>query len=725
MLRERFCQFRLMVVLLLCSFALPAGAAEKYGNSLDWVPADVAFYSSSLRIKEQIDIVAASKAWQKFRGIPFVADVWNKADTQIHDPNGPAAMGLQFMELPENQQLLQMLGDMFSNEIMVYGGPKVGDCIELFQLVNAAQQQESFKAAQARGEGDAQKPDQAHAIMKALQTHKELLKTTDFVMAFRLTDTQAAKTQLKRFEVLAKMAIGQSPYADRFKREKLGDAEYLTLTLDGSLVPWDQVPWDQYEETEGEFKSLRESLEKMKLVISLGVYGNDLIFSIDDSAEHLAKLGQGPVLGGMKEFGPLAKYRDRKLVGLGYVSDAFAKRVQMNAGDIDQVVKQVDGMLNAAGIDDEKLKDRIRTDLEKLGNDVKVMVPTPGAVMGFSYLTPSGFEGYTYNWTENKRLDGSQPLELANHLGGNPILAIVGRGKYDPASYDLLVKWLQVGYSYIEEFAMPQMSADERQKTAEAMEIAKPLLARADKATRDHLVPSLKDGQSGFVLDAQITSTQWHKDMPASKQAMPMVELALVLGISDAKEFKAAMSEYRSIAEDLIKKVREKDPSAVPADLEVPKPESETTPAGTVYKYSLPAEAGLDSQVAPSAGVGEHVAVFATSPKLAARLLSETTLRLQGLSSADSGKACATLVCFNWVGLVDAVTPWIEFAIREHAPGAEGVAAENDPQHIGDVIAQVRTGLEILKCWKSVESVTTIEDGITISHTITTFKDVQ
>ena len=724
MLLKRFYALRSVILLAVFASALPTLAAEKYGNSLDWVPANVAFYSSSMRMKEQIDIVGASKAWQKFRAIPFVADVWSKADAQINDPNGPAAIGLQFMELPENQQLLQMLGDMFSNEIAVYGGPKVADCLKLFQLINAAQQQEAFKAARAAKEGDAAPVDQAHAVLTALQAHKELLKTPDFVVAFRLTDKQAAQTQLKRLEVITKMALRQTPIADRFKREKIGDAEYLTISLDGSLVPWDQVPWDRYEETEGEFKSLRESLEKMTLVISLGVHGNDLIFSIDESTAHLAKLGQGPVLGDAKEFAPLAKYRDRKLVGLAYMSEAFAKSVQMKASDLDQVVKQIDGMLDAAGIDDDKLKERISSDVTKLSGDIKGMIPTPGAVMGFSFLTPTGFEGYSYNWTENKTLDGGRPLELANHVGGNPILAIVARGKYDPASYDVLVKWLKVGYGYIGEFALPQMNEEERQKAKLAMEIAEPLLARADKATRDHLVPSLKDGQSGLVLDAQIASKQWHNEMPNSKQALPMLELGFVLGISDAKEFRAAMAEYRSIAADLIKKVREKDPSAVPPELDVPEPEKETIPAGTVYKYSLPADAGLDSQIAPSVGVGEHVAVFATSPKLAARVLAETPMRWQGLSSGESGKPCATLISFNWANMVDAMTPWVEFAIRMHGPGAEGADAESDPEQIAAILSQVRTGLEILKCWKSVEGVTTIENGVTVGHTITTFKDV-
>jgi hypothetical protein len=709
-----------VVAFTLVSLALPVGAAEKYGNSLDWVPANVAVYSSRLRFKEQIDIVAASNAWQKFRSIPSVAQAWQMVEAQVNDPNGPAAMALQLMQLPENQQLLQMLGDMFSEEVLVYGGPKVADCIELFQLINAAQQQGTLKAARAARDGDVEgsRGDQARAIVNALQENKELLKTPDFVMAFKLVDQQAAKTQLKRLEVLAQIVLQQSPIPDRFKREKIGDAEFLTLKLDGSLIPWDQVPWDQVEEEEGEFEELRETLEKLTLVISLGVRNDYLIFSIDESTDHLAKLGKGPALSGVKEFAPLDKFRDRKLVGLAYVSDAFAKKVQMNSADVDRMVEQVGGVLDAVGVEDAELKDRIASDIEKVGDDLKKVLPKPGAVMGFSFITPTGFEGYSYNWTEHKMLDGSKPLPLANHLGGDPVLAVVSRSKHDPQTYDTLVKWLKVGNGYFEEFAIPQMGGDDREKVTKAMEIAKPLLARADKTTRERLVPALKDGQGAFVLDAQISSKQWHAEMPESDDSLPMAELALVMGVSDAKSFKQAMSEYKAIADDLVKKIREIDPKAIPADYQVPSPTSESTQGGTVYTYKLPADAGLDAQIAPSGGVSEDVAVFSTSPRLAARVLADTPLKSQGLIGSASGKPCATLIFFNWSGLVEAITPWVDFAIRQNID-------EEDEDRVADIVSQVRTGLEILQCWRTTEVVTTVDNGVMISHSVTTFKDVE
>ena len=74
---------------------------------------------------------------------------------------------------------------------------------------------------------------------------------------------------------------------------------------------------------------------------------------------------------------------------------------------------------------------------------------------------------------------------------------------------------------------------------------------------------------------------------------------------------------------------------------------------------------------------------------------------------------------------MDASAPWIEFAIRQNGPGAASVETEEDPAEIAEILTQVRTLLEILKCWRTTESATTVENGVTIAHTITTFKDLE
>jgi hypothetical protein len=715
-------RFTAFAVLLAAPFSLAYGA-EEYGNSLDWVPADAAFYSASLNGGEQIEIIGNSNAWQKFKSIPSVAMIWQMAEAQINDPNGPAAIPLQMMQLPENQQLLQMLGDMFSGEVVFYGGPKTIDCIKLYSALNAANTYAKLEAGAAGAE--ARRDAQARHLLETLQENRELLKTPDLVAAFKLIDPAAAKTQLKRLEIIAGMGLQATPIGNRFKREKVGEDEYLTLTLDGSLAPWDSLPWDEVEEEPGEFKALRDALENMTLVVSLGVRGKYLLLSIDESTAGLAKLGSGPVLADVKEFQPLAKFKDRKLAALSYISEKLAERMGYSSADIEDMEEQLGGLLEVAGVEDDKLKDRIASDIEKFGDDVKKYLPKPGAAMSFTFMTPTGFEGYSYSWAENKNLDASRPLTLTNHVGGNPMLALVGRGKPDPAAYDLMIKWGQVAFSYFDEFAVPQMNADEREKFNQVMRIVNPLLMRADKATRELLLPATQDGQLGFVLDAKATSKRWHREMPASAHALPMAELAIVVGVNDTDKFKAAFREYRAIADELIEELRKLDPKGIPADFRIPDPQTKSTGASELYTYHLPKEAGLDRQIAPTGGIADGVAVAATTPALAERILSNAPLQGKGLLSSEAATPCGAVVYFHWPALVDAATPWIEFAIRENAPGAEGAGATKDPDEIAGLLSQVRIGLEILKCWRTSESVTTIADGVTVTHSRTVFEDVK
>src|SRR5690606_27563431 len=103
----------------------------------------------------------------------------------------------------------------------------------------------------------------------------------------------------------------------------------------------------------------------------------------------------------------------------------------------------------------------------------------------FSFLTDRGVEGYTHDWTENKYYDGSRPLSLLDHVGGNPLLAYVARGKYSPEQYELVRKWAKKSFGYFEEFAVPQMDAEGQETFKKMKEIGMPLVARVDKATSE------------------------------------------------------------------------------------------------------------------------------------------------------------------------------------------------------------------------------------------------
>ena len=118
--------------------AAPAKTLDKLDASLGWIPENAAIYSTSLRLREQFEAVANSKAWAKLRELPAVKMAWQMYETQAAQPeSGPAKVQAALQD-PQVQDLLALLADMFSDEVFVYGDADVVDSLGLMQEVGGA-----------------------------------------------------------------------------------------------------------------------------------------------------------------------------------------------------------------------------------------------------------------------------------------------------------------------------------------------------------------------------------------------------------------------------------------------------------------------------------------------------------------------------------------------------------------------------------------------------------
>src|SRR4051795_4427762 len=99
--------------------------------SLELVPEDALFYGAMLRNREQIEAVAKSKAWAKLMAQPFVQMLWKKAEEAWNEPQ--AAPFKQWYQQQENQQLVELLGAMFSDEVFVYGDRNTANFLTLLK----------------------------------------------------------------------------------------------------------------------------------------------------------------------------------------------------------------------------------------------------------------------------------------------------------------------------------------------------------------------------------------------------------------------------------------------------------------------------------------------------------------------------------------------------------------------------------------------------------------
>jgi len=699
-----------------------AGELKDLNTSLKLMPKDTAFYCSMMRCGEKFKAIGDSRAWAKLMDLPAVQQGLAIYNIQAANPDSVPGQIQTTLKNPETKELLSMLADMGSEEMFLYGGKDFAGTMTLLQdMVNT--QNNGPKFMKLTGE-DADLDDaqvRQMLLMLSLSENLDKLKAPNMVMGFKVKDKDRVKAQLAKLQVISNILLMQAPEMEgRFKQETIDGSKYLTLSLDGEMIPVDDADVERLKamETEpGDADKLIAAVKKVTVKIALGLRGDYLLLSIGSSTEMLEKLGKGELLIDREEFHPLTKYSEERLTSISYVSKDMMAALSTGKRDIDSLVELVDEFLPMAELTEEQTA-QIKKDAAALGEDLKTFVPEPGAVLSFGFLADKGAESYTYNWTENLQLDGSQPLGLLGHVGGDPLLAIVGRGKHDPAQYDLLVKWVKVGYGYFETFGLPNMPKSERKKTKKALNKIKPLAKRLDTATADMLIPALADGQFGLVVDTKLKSKQFHVLMPETEHAMPMLEPALVIGVSDAELLRKACGEYREIIDGVLKILGDIKGSEVPKGLTVPEPEVVETSGCTTYGYALPEQWGLDKKIIPNAGLSKSVAVLSISRGHTQRLLNATPLKTGGLLSESDDKL-AMAVVFDWTELLEAITPWVDYAV-ENATEIAGPQVETT-----EVASQVKTVLEVLGVLRAVTSKTTIEDDATVTHTLVEFGDIE
>jgi len=699
-----------------------AGELDKLDTSLKLIPANAAFYSSMLRNREQVEAFMNSNAYAKIMSMPSVQMGLAMYNAQAQQPGSPVARFQEARQNPEVKKLINLAADMGSNEIFVYGGENFSSFVELMQCI-VSKMRYGPAVLQATGEAHGLNGDKMHTklILEVLIDHMDLVEFPNVLVGFHLKKPAAANEALIKLETILNLSLEVLPnLKGHLNKETIGGQEYLVLRLDGKLIPWEKVPLDEWKklvENEADLDKLVEHVKKMELVISMGVRENDLLVSIGSSVDCIKNLGAGERLIDLPEFKPLEKFIDKRLTEIGYISKELNEQINNNPKNIDDLRDFLVQMTPLAKLSD-KQSDQITKDVESLADDLKNMLPEMGAITSFGFMTDKVFEGYSYNWGEHPDLDSSKPLELLKHVGGNPILGIVGRYKESPKSNDNLDKmtnWAKVGWKYMEELALPRLPENKREKAEAIVKDLKPLLQRLHTAIRDMLMPALEDGQIGLVIDANLKSKQLVKTLPELQEALPVPEPALVLGVSNAELLRKAMSELYAISNELIVLIRKYNPQ-IPPDFKLPEAKVAQISDGSVYSYPLPEAWGVDKNIVPNAGLSHNVAVLSISTKQTELLLKDTPLKVGGLlSETDHPLAVAGLL--DWNELIGVATPWVNYALEHNNDAQTGGQKES-------VIAQVHTVLEVLSTIKSITSESYIEGDSLVHHSLLEIHDL-
>jgi hypothetical protein len=701
-----------------------AGELDKLDTSLKLIPADAAFYSSMLRNREQVETLLHSNAWAKIMSMPSVQMGLAMYNMQAQQPGSPVSRFEAAHQNPEVKKLINLAADMGSNEIFFYGDKNCNQFVELLQhIVSGMRYGPAILQATGKGQGLSQEKLNAKVILNTLIAHQDLVEFPNMLVGFHLKKPSAANEALIKLEMFFNVAMEAVPkLKGHLNREMIGEDEFLVLRVDGKMIPWEKIPKNEFKklvDNEADLDKFIEHVKKMEFVFAMGVRDKDLLISFGSSLDCIKNLGSKERLIDRMEFKPLEKYADKPLTGISYVSKQLIEQLNNNEKTIDDLRDFLDQMLPLAHFP-EGQSSQIAKDIGSLAVDLKNTLPKLGAIMVFDFLTDNGYEGYQYDWGTHPHMDASKPLGLLSHAGGNPILGIVGRRKVSIEHYDSMVKWVRIGWKYLEELALPRVPAEDRPKVEAFLTELKPLLSRLNTATRDMWIPALADGQIGLVIDAKLNSKQIHKSMPVLQKEMPFIEPALLLGVSNPDLLKKAIGEFRGVYNDLIDLIGKQD---APPDLKAnigyfkwPEAKVDKIAGGSLYSYPLPNQWGVDKNIVPNAGLSDNVAVITLSTAQTDRLLKETPLKVGGVL-VKTDRPLAIAAWFDWTELMSAVTPCVNY-VMEQAP-ENGMGGQKEL-----VVSQVRTVLEVLSTIKSFTSETYIEDNTLVHHSLLEIHDL-
>ena len=142
----------------------------------------------------------------------------------------------------------------------------------------------------------------------------------------------------------------------------------MTLTLDGDLLPWDDLLAELVREEEGydspftaDAKKVIDRARKLDLVVAIGLIGDRLILSLGDSADHLEQLvtttGKGRSLLDTAPFAPLLDHAAKPLTGISFMSQPFVAALAASASDLDPLLENLDAVAEAGGFSDQAAAD--------------------------------------------------------------------------------------------------------------------------------------------------------------------------------------------------------------------------------------------------------------------------------------------------------------------------------------------------------------------------------
>ena len=702
MKRHQFAARTTVAVALLVP--LFASAAEELTKSaLDVVPDDAAFFASWSRQGEQLGRVLESKAFSEFMEIPQVQEVLGPLLFRKFDENNPNHVTLkQWLSQP----FVQVGLDAVSHEVFVYGDVSFTHTLRQFQAAAAATRRVRLQALAA---GKNTKEADEKAGLAAVK-HLTAVRVPDMVFGFKVKDGLRAQSQLMLLDMLIPLTLAAKNVPPRvreaYDRTTVQGQRFLTFRLDGSMIPFERITFDE-DATPEVVAALKKAMRKLEMSVAVGCLGDYVLVSIGDNMKHLERLGQVDALSGHPDLARLKEVSDKRLTSVYYVASAYRAAMVSDTGQLPELAELIrESVERDTGLS-EKTRARVKEALAALKEEKLADPNTPPALVGLSFLTDDGYEGFRFgDVARGSPLDG--PLSVLLHVGPDPIALSARRDwigtvrDYIRFSDRLVLKIRQ---------AEQVVDVGDNEAMRHFWHQVCDLAFRFDTILREQIVPALEGGQGAALISATDRARQWHSEMPAAEEPLPLPELGFVVETSDPEGLLEGVENAYVVVDEAIRLVTDAAQEIPPLKLEI-----EDTALGRLYYLPLwPDLTRIDPDLlAPTAGLSDRWLVLTLRPKTATALLRPTGWGPPDTSATEQNHL-VTVRHIEPERLVQIIFDWIRYA--------EQTVMEDATEEDKALLVVYRGILRLAACMQSYTRLARQEDNVMVSHAVWQFQD--
>lgn len=690
-------------------------------TALSIVPQDAAFLLTAIDLGKSWEAFSQGNFVKNLRRLDYVRTLEQELRTQWEHPVGQLGQLGQFkstLQNPNVRDLLRLAADMTSHEFFVYGEDDWCDTIEnmvVFQNEIMTRLQED--------------PEAVEQFLNELDRDTvDGLRIPTTIFGFRLTDAGLARQQLDALEGIVRVVGGQQeelqPFLEKLRRNDLADGQTLTLTLDTSLIPLDEVEDEQREAVD----KVLELLEGRSVSIAFGVKGNLLLIGIGEADDLLGQVGEASDK--LIDHERMSVLKEAQVVNLRTVMFA-SQRWRQSQWDANfaHYFRNLFGQFAAAIqsesddedgeeiVDADAWKEEILADADRLDGMIAEAAPDLGDMLAWSNSISGGSEGWAYDWSSNAMFENAQPMQILEHAGSKSLYLLALKQRSLPVLSELCDYVMERIPAHAERFiALAEQDEEDRAMALHVFEQGWPLIEEAVDIFRDKISPSLDENESLLSLSAAWTTRELGSELPMAEEPLTLPELALACKLRDRELFLDGCRDLYGVFDRCVDLVRETAEDAIPADYEIPRPVAEVIGDATSYHYEELSNAVGLAGFRPQIVVSDEVVIVGYSDRQVRDMLSRQALATRPAWLTDETPVAA-VVYADYGGMLAALRPWIMYGLA-----ISGMPLD-DP--LLPVEGPVPSGNDVLQIWDTFSAagiaaatVSVGDDGPTVTRSV-------